>query len=98
MKFDIENQARGIQDLIDEVEKEQDKITEQLRYTLTGVIGGRELSDQEYAVFIERALTKRSFSDIALSLSIKESSAKTYYKRAIDKLSACAIRLKHKIK
>tara|TARA_X000001388_G_C2193261_1_gene108397 strand:- start:372 stop:668 length:297 start_codon:yes stop_codon:yes gene_type:complete len=98
MKYNIENQARGIQDLIDEIEKEQDKITEKLRYTLTGVIGGRELSDQEYAVFVERALTNKSFSDIAFNLSINESSAKTYYKRAIDKLSACATRLKHKIK
>ena len=93
----IENQSKGFQHLIDEIEKEQERITEKLVYTLTGVIGGRSLSEQEYQVFKERALTKKSFSDIAFNLSINESSAKTYYKRAINKLAARATQLKAKL-
>lgn len=93
----IENEAKGYQDLIDEIEIEQQRIIKQLRYTLTGVIGGRQLSDQEYQVFVERALTMKPFGDIAYNMGITESTAKTYFERATKKLAAEASRLKAKL-
>lgn len=93
----IENEAKGYQDLIDEIEIEQRRIIKQLRYTLTGVIGGRQLSDQEYQVFVERALTMKPFGDIAYNMGITESTAKTYFERATKKLAAEASRLKAKL-
>ena len=98
MKNDIEQSAFGYQQLIDEVEKEQVKIIEELKYVLTGVIGGRELSDQEFECFIERAVDKKKFDDIAFNLAISESSAKTYYQRAIKKLEAEAKRVTLRLK
>ena len=95
--MNIENEAKGYQDLIDEIEIEQQRIIKQLRYTLTGVIGGRQLSDQEYQVFIERALTMKPFGDIAYNMGITESTAKTYFERATKKLAAEASRLKAKL-
>jgi len=95
--LNIENEAKGYQDLIDEIEIEQKRIIKQLRYTLTGVIGGRQLSDQEYQVFIERALTMKPFGDIAYNMGITESTAKTYFERATKKLAAEASRLKAKL-
>ncbi len=98
MKNDIENTAKGYQDLIDEVEKEQVKIIEELKYVLTGVVGGRQLSENEYQCFIERAVDKKKFDDIAFNLAISESSAKTYYQRAIKKLEAEAKRVTLRLK
>ena len=57
MKNSLEQQAKGYQDLIDEVEKDQIKIIEELKYVLTGVIGGRELSDQEYQCRFSKQLS-----------------------------------------
>ena len=93
MKNNIENESKGYQDLLDEIEKDQIKIIEELKYVLTGVVGGRQLSDQEYQCFIERAVDKKKFDDIAFNLGITESSAKTYYQRAIKKLEAEARRV-----
>ena len=98
MKNDIENTAKGYQDLIDEVEKDQRKIIEEFKYVLTGVVGGRQLSEQEYQCFIERALDKKKFDDIGFNLGITESSAKTYYQRAIKKLEAEARRVTLRLK
>jgi len=98
MKNDIENTAKGYQDLIDEVEKDQIKIIEELKYVLTGVVGGRQLSEQEYQCFIERAVDKNKFEDIGLNLGISESAAKTYYQRAIKKLEAEATRVTLRLK
>lgn len=98
MKNDIENTAKGYQDLIDEVEKEQVKIIEELKYVLTGVVGGRQLSDQEYQCFIERAVDKNKFEDIGFNLGISESAAKTYYQRSIKKLEAEATRVTLRLK
>ena len=98
MKNDIENTAKGYQDLIDEVEKDQEKIIEELKYVLTGVVGGRQLSDQEYQCFIERAVDKNKFEDIGFNLGISESAAKTYYQRAIKKLEAEATRVTLRLK
>jgi len=98
LKNNIENECFGYQNLIDEVEKEQEKIIEELKYVLTGVVGGRNLSDQEYQCFIERAVDKKKFDDIAFNLGITESSAKTYYQRAIKKLEAEARRVTLRLK
>jgi len=98
LKNDIENTAKGYQDLIDEVEKDQIKIIEELKYVLTGVVGGRQLSEQEYQCFIERAVDKNKFEDIGLNLGISESAAKTYYQRAIKKLEAEATRVTLRLK
>ena len=98
MKNDIENTAKGYQDLIDEVEKDQEKIIEELKYVLTGVVGGRQLSDQEYQCFIERAVDKNKFEDIGFNLGISESAAKTYYQRSIKKLEAEATRVTLRLK
>ncbi len=98
MKNDIENTAKGYQDLIDEVEKDQIKIIEELKYVLTGVVGGRQLSDQEYQCFIERAVDKNKFEDIGFNLGISESAAKTYYQRSIKKLEAEATRVTLRLK
>jgi len=98
MKNDIENTAKGYQDLIDEVEKDQIKIIEELKYVLTGVVGGRQLSEQEYQCFIERAIDKNKFEDIGFNLGISESAAKTYYQRAIKKLEAEATRVTLRLK
>jgi len=97
MSNNIENQAIGYQHLIDEIEVEQERIIKQLRYTLTGVIGGRQLSEQEYEVFIQRALSMKPFNDIAFNMGITESTAKTYFQRATKKLAAEATRLKIKL-
>ena len=94
----IENEAIGYQQLIDEVEKEQAKILKELKYVLTGIQGGRSLSDQEYQCFIERALERKKFDDIAYNMRISESSAKTYYNRAIKKLSKEATLVKYKLR
>ncbi len=98
MKNDIEQSAFGYQQLIDEVEKDQRKIIEELKYVLTGVVGGRQLSDQEYQCFIERAVDKNKFEDIGFNLGISESAAKTYYQRAIKKLEAEATRVTLRLK
>ena len=98
MKNDIENTAKGYQDLIDEVEKDQRKIIEELKYVITGVVGGRQLSDQEYQCFIERAVDKNKFEDIGFNLGISESAAKTYYQRSIKKLEAEATRVTLRLK
>ena len=98
MKNNIENESKGYQDLIDEVEKDQRKIIEELKYVLTGVVGGRQLSDQEYQCFIERAVDKNKFEDIGFNLGISESAAKTYYQRAIKKLEAEARRVTLRLK
>jgi hypothetical protein len=98
LKNDIENTAKGYQDLIDEVEKDQRKIIEELKYVLTGVVGGRQLSDQEYQCFIERAVDKNKFEDIGFNLGISESAAKTYYQRSIKKLEAEATRVTLRLK
>jgi len=95
LKNNIENTARSYQDLIDEVEKEQAKMLNELKYVLTGVVGGRELSDQEYEVFYERSVKKHKFSYIAFNMRISESACKTYYNRAIRKLSKQATLIKH---
>jgi len=95
LKNDIENTAKGYQDLIDEVEKDQIKIIEELKYVLTGVVGGRELSDQEFQCFYERAVNKHPFADIAFNLRISESACKTYYNRALKKLSKQATLITH---
>tara|TARA_R110000765_G_scaffold425769_2_gene539506 strand:- start:1097 stop:1399 length:303 start_codon:yes stop_codon:yes gene_type:complete len=98
MKNNIENESKGYQDLIDEIEKDQEKIIEELKYVLTGVVGGRQLSDQEYQCFVERAVDKNKFDDIAFNMCITESSAKTYYQRAIKKLEAEATRVTLRLK
>ena len=98
MKNNIENESKGYQALLDEIEKDQIKIIEELKYVLTGVGGGRQLSDQEYQCFIERAVDKKKFDDIAFNLGITESSAKTYYQRAIKKLEAEARRVTLRLK
>ena len=98
MKNNIENECFGYQNLIDEVEKEQEKIIEELKYVLTGIIAGRKFSDQEYQCFIERAVNKNKFEDIGLTLGISESAAKTYYQRAIKKLEAEARRVTLRLK
>ena len=98
MKNDIEQSAFGYQQLIDEVEKDQIKIIEELKYVLTGVVGGRQLSDQEYQCFIERAVDKNKFEDIGFNLGISESAAKTYYQRSIKKLEAEATRVTLRLK
>jgi hypothetical protein len=98
LKNDIEQSAFGYQQLIDEVEKDQRKIIEELKYVLTGVVGGRQLSDQEYQCFIERAVDKNKFEDIGFNLGISESAAKTYYQRAIKKLEAEATRVTLRLK
>ena len=95
MKNDIENTAKGYQDLIDEVEKDQIKIIEELKYVLTGVVGGRELTDQEYQCFYDRSIYKKPFADIAFNLRISESACKTYYNRALKKLSKQATLITH---
>jgi len=98
LKNNIENECFGYQNLIDEVEKEQEKIIEELKYVLTGVVGGRQLSDQEYQCFIERAVDKNKFDDIGFNLGISESAAKTYYQRSIKKLEAEATRVTLRLK
>ena len=98
MKNNIENESKGYQDLLDEVEKDQIKIIEELKYVLTGVVGGRQLSEQEYQCFIERAVDKNKFEDIGFNLGISESAAKTYYQRAIKKLEAEATRVTLRLK
>lgn len=98
MKNDIEQNAFGYQQLIDEIEKDQIKIIEELKYVLTGVVGGRNLSDQEYQVFVERAVDKKKFDDIGFNLGISESAAKTYYQRSIKKLEAEATRVTLRLK
>jgi len=98
LKNNIENECFGYQNLIDEVEKEQEKIIEELKYVLTGVVGGRQLSDQEYQCFIERAVDKNKFEDIGFNLGISESAAKTYYQRSIKKLEAEATRVTLRLK
>ena len=98
MKHNLENESKGYQDLLDEIEKDQIKIIEELKYVLTGVVGGRQLSEQEYQCFIERAVDKKKFDDIAFNLGITESSAKTYYQRAIKKLEAEARRVTLRLK
>ena len=98
MKNNIENESKGYQDLLDEIEKDQIKIIEELKYVLTGVVGGRQLSDQEYQCFVERAVDKNKFDDIAFNMCITESSAKTYYQRAIKKLEAEATRVTLRLK
>ena len=98
MKHNPENESKGYQDLLDEIEKEQIKIIEELKYVLTGVVGGRQLSENEYQCFIERAVDKKKFDDIAFNLGITESSAKTYYQRAIKKLEAEARRVTLRLK
>ena len=95
MKNNIENTARSYQDLIDEVEKEQQQILHELKYVLTGVIAGRELSEQEYQCFYDRTIYKKPFADIAFNLRISESAFKTFYNRAIKKLSKQATLVKH---
>jgi DNA-directed RNA polymerase specialized sigma24 family protein len=94
MKNDIENQAVGYQELIDEVEKENAEIDKHMKYLLAGLTAGRTLSDQEYKCFIDRALYKNRFSDIAYNLQISESTAKTYYQRALQKLQKEAQKVK----
>jgi hypothetical protein len=91
----IENEAIGYQQLIDEVEKEQAKMLKELKYVLTGVVGGRELSEQEFQCFYERAVNKYPFADIAFNLRISESACKTYYNRALKKLSKQATLITH---
>ena len=76
MKNDIENQAKGYQDLIDEVEKDQEKINEHIVYLLTGIVGAKELSDQEYEVFINRTLYNNKFEDIACNMQIEKAQLK----------------------
>jgi len=98
LKNNIENTARSYQDLIDEVEREQAKILKELKYVLTGIQGGRSLSEQEYQCFIERALERKKFDDIAYNMRISESTAKTYYNRAIKKLSKEATLVKYKLR
>ena len=62
------------------------------------MVGGRQLSENEYQCFIERAVDKKKFDDIAFNLAISESSAKTYYQRAIKKLEAEAKRVTLRLK
>jgi len=95
LKNSIDNQAKSYQDLIDEVEKEQTQMLKELKYVLTGVVAGRELTDQEYQCFYERAVNKYPFADIAFNLRISESACKTYYNRALKKLSKQATLIKH---
>lgn len=95
MKNNIENTARSYQDLIDEVEQEQAKMLEELKYVLTGIIAGRKFSEQEFECFYERTIYKKPFADIAFNMRISESACKTYYNRAIKKLSKEATLIKH---
>jgi DNA-directed RNA polymerase specialized sigma24 family protein len=91
----VNNTARSYQDLIDEVEQEQAKMLEELKYVLTGIIAGRKFSEQEFECFYERTIYKKPFADIAFNMRISESACKTYYNRAIKKLSKEATLIKH---
>ena len=91
----LNNVAKGYQDLIDEVEKEQAEMFKELKFVLTGVVAGRELTDQEYQTFYDRTIYKKPFADIAFNMRISESACKTYYNRAIKKLSKQATIIKH---
>ena len=91
----LNNVAKGYQELIDEVEQEQAKMLEELKYVLTGIVAGRELTDQEYQTFYDRTIYKKPFADIAFNMRISESACKTYYNRAIKKLSKQATIIKH---
>ena len=42
----MNNTARSYQDLIDEVEQEQAKMLEELKYVLTGIIAGRKFQNK----------------------------------------------------
>ena len=96
--YDIENTAKGYQELIDEIEKEKKDIDNHVIYMITGVVGSKVLSEQEYNVFIERALNHRKFEDIALTLGIKKQVAWTYYQRAVKKLENTAKDITYKFK
>ena len=74
--MNIENTARGYQQLIDEIGKEQEKMNEHIIYLITGIVGAKELSDQEYEVFVSRTLYHNRFEDIGCTMSISESSVK----------------------
>jgi len=91
----LNNVAKGYQDLIDEVEKEQAEMFKELKFVLTGVVAGRELTDQEYQTFYDRTIYKKPFADIAFNMRISESACKTYYNRAIKKLQKQATIIKH---
>ena len=95
MKNNIENTSRSYQDLIDEVEKEHKKIKKQLKYVMTGIVAGRKLTDQEYQCFYDRTIYRQPFADIAFNMRISESACKTYYNRALNKLSKQATLVKH---
>ncbi len=91
----IENEAIGYQQLIDEVEKEQAEMFKELKFVLTGIVAGRKFSEQEFECFYERTIYKKPFADIAFNMRISESACKTYYNRAIKKLSKQATIIKH---
>ena len=48
MKNNIENEASGYQELIDEIEKQNAEIDKHMKYLLAGLTAGRTLSDQEF--------------------------------------------------
>ena len=91
--MNIENTAKGYQQLIDEIGKEQKQMNEHIIYLITGIVGAKELSDQEYEVFVSRTLYHNRFEDIGYTMGITNSSVKTYYGRALKKLQATAKRI-----
>lgn len=94
MKNNIENEASGYQELIDEIEKQNAEIDQHMKYLLAGLTAGKTLSDQEFKCFVDRQLYKNRFADIAYNLQISESTAKTYYQRALQKLQKEAQKVK----
>ena len=94
--IDLDNTDKNYSDLLLEISEMNEKINNEILILLTGVIASNNFSDQEYKVFILRIVNKSKFKDIALELSLSLSSVKTYYRRAIDKLNACAIRVRSK--
>tara|TARA_R110000796_G_scaffold215130_1_gene331125 strand:+ start:91 stop:387 length:297 start_codon:yes stop_codon:yes gene_type:complete len=91
--MNLENESRGYQQLLDEIEQEQDELENNVIYLLTGALVAKKLSEQEYSVFVERSLNQTKFGDIAYSLGISDSTARVYYHRALQKMKLEAARV-----
>lgn len=91
--MNLENESRGYQQLLDEIQKEQDELADNVVYLVTGVLAAKKLSEQEYSVFVERSLNQTKFGDIAYSLGISDSTARVYYHRALQKMKLEAERV-----
>jgi len=79
----IEQEAKGYQDLADELSKLEKVHQSKIKYMLVGLQAAKKMTDQEYKIFVERTTYQYTFEDIGLNMGIKKQTVQYHYEKAV---------------